>query len=196
MHGGSVACTPEIHNHGANTSCSQTPNAGYTFTGWSGACSGPGASGSTNIFASQTVTANYSVNTYSILKQSNPIAGGTVTCTPNASPARAPAAQTPNAGVRVSRELERRMRGQRCLCAVERDGKFDIVGNYNITTYAIAASASPALGGSVICTPNPVNHGTSSGCSQTPNAGYSFTGWSGACTGTGSCSLTNVTANR
>ena len=195
--GGSVACTPNPVTHGANTSCSQTPNAGYTFTGWSGACSGTGACSITNVTASQTVTANYSVNTYSILKQSNPIAGGTVTCTPDPvnHGASTSCTQTPNAGYTFA-NWSGACAGNGACAPSNVTANLTVTANYNITTYAIAASASPALGGSVICTPNPVNHGTSSGCSQTPNAGYSFTGWSGACTGTGSCSLTNVTANQ
>jgi len=195
--GGSVVCTPNPVTHGASSNCSHTPNAGYTFTGWSGACSGTGACSLTNVTASQTVTANYSVNTYSILKQSNPLAGGTVTCTPDPvnHGASTSCTQTPNAGYTFA-NWSGACSGNGACVPSNVTANLTVTANYNITTYAIAASASPALGGSVICTPNPVNHGTSSNCSQTPNAGYSFTGWSGACTGNGACSLTNVTANQ
>ena len=60
-------------------------------------------------------------------------------------------------------------------------------------TYAIAASANPVAGGTVACAPNPVLSGSTSVCTATPNAGYTFTGWSGDCSGT-TCNLANVTA--
>jgi len=59
--------------------------------------------------------------------------------------------------------------------------------------YTIAVSASPAAGGSASCTPNPVSAGSTSTCSASPSAGYSFAGWSGDCSGA-TCSLTNVQA--
>lgn len=59
-------------------------------------------------------------------------------------------------------------------------------------TYAIAVSANPSAGGTVACTPNPVLSGSDSGCTATPNAGFTFTGWAGDCSGT-TCNLTGVT---
>ena len=55
----------------------------------------------------------------------------------------------------------------------------------------IAASA----GGSVVCSPNPVPHGSNATCTATAHTGYRFTGWGGSCSGSASpCTLTNVTA--
>ncbi|MBP7544473.1 MAG: DUF1566 domain-containing protein, partial [Acidovorax sp.] len=62
-----------------------------------------------------------------------------------------------------------------------------------LPTYAINTSASPAAGGSVACAPNPVTQGGSSTCTASAAAGYTFTGFSGACTGM-TCSLSNVTS--
>ncbi len=59
--------------------------------------------------------------------------------------------------------------------------------------YMISAAANPLAGGTVSCTPNPVDHGASSTCTATANAGYTFTNWSGDCTGA-TCVLANVTA--
>jgi uncharacterized repeat protein (TIGR02543 family) len=65
-------------------------------------------------------------------------------------------------------------------------------------TFAIAVTASPAAGGTVVCTPNPVLSGSNSICTATPSAGYSFAGWGGDCAGTAgtTCTLTNVTATK
>ncbi|MBV7461235.1 MULTISPECIES: IPTL-CTERM sorting domain-containing protein [unclassified Acidovorax] len=61
-------------------------------------------------------------------------------------------------------------------------------------TYPI--STPPTLGGSVGCTPNPVNHGQDAVCTATPDTGYQLTAWTGDCTGNGACHLTNVTGTR
>ncbi len=62
-------------------------------------------------------------------------------------------------------------------------------------TYAITATASPPAGGTVSCSPNPVSHGSNTSCTATANAGYSFSAFSGDCTGA-SCALNNVTATK
>ncbi|MDD2923633.1 IPTL-CTERM sorting domain-containing protein [Rhodoferax sp.] len=64
-----------------------------------------------------------------------------------------------------------------------------------VPTFTVTATASPAAGGTVSCTPNPVSLGGNATCTATPNAGYSFNAFSGDCSGT-SCSLTGVTATK
>ena len=65
---------------------------------------------------------------------------------------------------------------------------------YVVPTYALTATASPTSGGTVSCTPNPVNSGSNSTCTATPASGYSFSAWSGNCSGATTCSLSNVTS--
>ena len=61
------------------------------------------------------------------------------------------------------------------------------------STYPIHIAAS--TGGSVVCSPNPVPHGSNATCTATASSGYRFTGWGGSCSGSASpCTLTNVTA--
>ncbi|MBI4710178.1 MAG: matrixin family metalloprotease [Nitrospirae bacterium] len=68
----------------------------------------------------------------------------------------------------------------------------------NFTTqYQLTTTAGPAAGGSV--NPNcPTGCWYDSGASvpvtATANAGYTFTGWSGACSGTGTCTVTMTSA--
>jgi YD repeat-containing protein len=61
--------------------------------------------------------------------------------------------------------------------------------------YAVTAKASPVAGGSVICSPNPVNHGGSTTCAAAAGVGYTFGGFSGDCSGA-TCVLSNVTGDR
>ena len=61
------------------------------------------------------------------------------------------------------------------------------------STYPIHIAAS--TGGDVVCSPNPVPHGSNATCTATASSGYRFTGWGGSCSGSASpCTLTNVTA--
>lgn len=62
-----------------------------------------------------------------------------------------------------------------------------------IPSYPITVSTVPTGGGAASCTPNPVQHGSSSICTATPNAGYILQMWSGDCTGA-TCVLSNVTS--
>lgn len=62
-----------------------------------------------------------------------------------------------------------------------------------VPVYPITATASPAAGGSVTCSPISVAHGGSSTCTATAHAGYIFGSFSGDCTGA-TCALTNVTS--
>jgi len=72
-------------------------------------------------------------------------------------------------------------------------GDCTVQASFAPATYPITPTASPASGGTVACTPNPVTHGQDATCSATPATGYQFTGWTGACTGTGACQLSGVT---
>jgi hypothetical protein len=59
----------------------------------------------------------------------------------------------------------------------------------NVTIAGVTAGS-----GGVSCAPNPVPNGSNANCiAGTPNPGYVFVGFSGACTGL-TCTLTNVTA--
>jgi uncharacterized repeat protein (TIGR02543 family) len=60
-------------------------------------------------------------------------------------------------------------------------------------SYAVTVSSNPPAGGTAVCTPNPVLSGSSSACTATPNSGYTFTGWTGDCSGA-TCNLAGVTA--
>ncbi|WP_323696857.1 InlB B-repeat-containing protein [Thiorhodovibrio litoralis] len=84
-------------------------------------------------------------------------------------------------------------------CTVSNDSGSNVmadVSNVSVTcaTNTHAISTNPGAGGSISCTPNPVPEGEDSECTATPNSGYSFSSWGGACSGsTNPCTLSNVT---
>ena len=62
-------------------------------------------------------------------------------------------------------------------------------------TYNINVTISPVGGGTVSCTANPVSNGGNSTCTATANSGYSFSNFSGDCSGA-TCVLNNVTSTK
>ena len=104
------AAGPHTYSEDAVVSVTATANVGYTFTGWSGACSGTGAC-SVTMDADKTVTANFTaIPTHVLTTAVNPSGGGTIN--PAAGPhtytegAVVAVTATPNVGVYV-RQLER-----------------------------------------------------------------------------------------
>jgi YD repeat-containing protein len=79
---GRISPASQTVGHGATTTFTVTPNTGYSFTAFSGACTGASCTLS-NVTEAKGVTANFSLKTYPITATANPVAGGTVTCSPN-----------------------------------------------------------------------------------------------------------------
>ena len=136
-----------------------------------------------------------SVPSYAITTTASPVAGGSVSCTPN------PVSYggSSNCTATVSTGYTFSGWGGACsgsdACTLSNvTATQSVTANFTLNTYAITTAANPAAGGTVTCTPNPVSHGSSSTCTATPNAGYTFTNWGGDCSGNGACSLSEVSA--
>jgi uncharacterized repeat protein (TIGR02543 family) len=198
--GGSVSCVPQTVNYGANSICTATENLGYKIAAWSGCTVATGTTCSlTNVTATQNVTATFT-NSYLITATADPTAGGTVSCTPNpvnhGSRSNCTVTKT-NTGYSF-KNWSGDCSGATCSMGNVTADKA-VQANFTPNTYAVSATASPPAGGTVNCTPNPVEHGLTSTCTATatPSSGYSFTGWSGACSGTTSpCTTIAITANQ
>jgi hypothetical protein len=101
--GGTVTCTPNPVSHGSGSTCTATAKTGYSFTAFSGACA-VASCALTNVTEAKSVTGNFSLKTYPITATANPVAGGTVTCTPNpvSHGSSSSCTATPAAGYRFS----------------------------------------------------------------------------------------------
>ena len=190
-----IACgsdCSEAYISGSTVALSASPETGSTFAGWSGACSGSGGC-TVTMSAAKSVSASFRLSTYPIAAVANPVAGGTVTCTPNpvTHGASSTCTATPKTGYTLG-GFSGACTGASCKLTNVTEAQ-SVAANFSPKTYPIAAIASPAAGGTVTCTPNPATHGSASTCTATANAGYTFSAFSGACTGA-SCILTNVTA--
>jgi len=193
--GGSVNCTANPVPHGQDTICVASPAMGYHFTHWSGDCAGTASACILyNVTSPRSVGATFVLNTYSIGIVPAP-ANGTVTCTPNpvTHGQDASCTATPDAGYHFT-SWSGDCTGTGACQFTSVTASRTVSATFTPNTHSIATPA--AVNGTVTCTPNPVTHGQDASCTATPNAGYHFTSWSGDCTGTGACQLTNVTSPR
>jgi len=196
--GGTVICAPNPVTHGANSTCSAVPATGYAFTGFTGGCTGATCN-LTNVTAPQGVTANFSLKTYAITTSASPLAAGTLTCIPNpvAHGTDSTCTATPNTGFALSTFTGCTRIGTTSQCTlINVTGAKSVTATFSTAKYPITATASPPVGGTLTCTPNPVTHGSGSTCTAAARTGYTLGGFTG-CTRIGTtsrCSLTQVTA--
>ena len=180
-----------------------TPAAGYTFSSWSGACTGSGAC-SVTMDAAKTVTANFTGLSYDLTVAVSPSGGGTtnpaVGVHPYAYGVVVNVTATPAAGYTFT-SWSGACTGSGA-CSVTMDAAKTVTANFTVINYNLTTAVSPSGGGTV----NPAAgvhayaYGTVVAVTATPATGYVFSSWSGACTGSGACSVTidadkTVTAN-
>jgi hypothetical protein len=179
---------------GTNISLTAPANSGgMGFTTWTGCDSTSATICMVVMNASKTVTAGYA--SYVVSVASSPLAGGNVSCSPN--PVGHGSSSTCTASANPGYTFAA-FSGDctGATCALTNvTGPRSVTANFTLNSYAITAMASPAAGGSVSCSPNPVGHGGSSTCTASANPGYTFAAFSGDCTGA-TCTLTNVTGPR
>jgi uncharacterized repeat protein (TIGR02543 family) len=216
-----INCGPdcsEAYVYNTHVTLSASAGTGSTFTGWSGACTGTGTCQVT-MDADKSVKANFTLNTYT-LDVSKPGTGvGTVTSNPagincgpdcseayvyNTSVTLSASAGTGSAFTGWSGACT-----GRGTCQVTMDSDKSVTANF-ILAYTLDVSKTGT--GSGIVTSDPAGIDCGSACSKaygyntsvtlsaSPDADSIFVGWSGACTGTGTCLVTingdkSVTAN-
>ncbi|MFZ1539273.1 MAG: S-layer homology domain-containing protein, partial [Chromatiaceae bacterium] len=80
-------------------------------------------------------------------------------------------------------------------CQVNMHGAKSVTATFALKRYTVTATAGS--GGTASCTPTAVNYNGSSTCTATPNAGYAFGSWTGACAGQGAtCALSSIQTNQ
>ena len=177
--GGTVAGAGN-YNHFASCTLTATPATGYHFVNWTKG----GTQVSTNPSYIFTVTetgnyvANFQLNSYEIAATATPTAGGSITgagdynhfvsCTLTATPSTGYHFVNWTEGgnvVSTSAEYSFTVTGARTL-----------VANFQLNSYAIAATANPTAGGSINGAGS-YNYNTSCTLTATPNTGYYFVNW-------------------
>ena len=195
-------------NAGEVVGIKATPNSGYHFVNWTGdwgkIAHTTGASTSIAMAGNFTITANFAANTstsYSLTV--NATSGGSVSA-----PSSSPASYTSGTAVTLTASaspgyhfvnwtglINTVADTKSVSTTVVMNGNYVIQANFapdSGTTYTLTTGVSPGGGGIVspVAGDHTYSGGTVVAVTATPASGYIFGHWSGACTGSGSCSVT------
>jgi hypothetical protein len=209
------ACSA-IFNNGTVT-LTASADAGSTFAGWSGACSGTGTcSIATNVNTSVTATFTAATATFplSVTKTGVLAAFGTVTSSPSGINCGSTCSANYASGTRVTLTASPASFfagwSGPCSgtgsCSVTPTAATTVTATFAFSTGTNTLTVTKAGTGSGTVTSSPAGISCGATCSASfasnivvaltasPAAGSTFAGWSGACSGTGGCSVTMTTA--
>ncbi|HUX96894.1 MAG TPA: FISUMP domain-containing protein [Bacteroidales bacterium] len=206
-----VDCS-EPYNFGSVVTLTATPDAGSTFTGWSGGgCSGTGTCQVT-MNSVVSVTATFTIDQYTLSVGKAGTGTGLVTSSPAGINCGVDCSEpynfgnvvtltaTPDAGSTFTG-----WSGGGCsgtgTCQVTMNNAVSVTATFTINQYTLSVGKAGTGTGLVTSTPvgincgvdcsEPYNFGNVVTLTATPDAGSTFTGWSGGgCSGTGTCQVT------
>ncbi|MBL8626094.1 MAG: InlB B-repeat-containing protein [Myxococcales bacterium] len=203
----------ETYAQGTVVTLTATPDGGSTFAGWSGACAGTGTCMVT-MDAAQTVTANFTLGQYTLTVSRTGTGVGTITSNPAGITCGADCTEDYGFGTSVSLTATPAAGssfggwGGACsgtgACAVSITGMTTVTATFTLNQYTLTVTRAGTGTGTVTSSPAGItcgadctevyNHGTAVTLTAAPAAGSTFSGWSGACTGTGTCAVTLTAA--
>jgi hypothetical protein len=209
---GGIACGPSCTAPFADgTVVTLTVAAGTfsTFTGWSGACTGTEACVVT-LDGAKTVTATFTLQTFPLSVGKTGNGSGTVASSPTGIACGGTCSAVINAGTVVTLtalpDASASFTGWSGAstgtgaCVVVMDGAKAVTATFTLQTFPLTVNKTGIGSGTVASSPGGITCGGT--CSAnftvgsvvtltaTADAGSSFAGWSGACTGTGACAVT------
>jgi subtilisin family serine protease len=195
--------------HGSAWTLTATAANGSIFAGWSGACTGTGpCSGTVGGAVNVTATFRKTHNTLSVLRTgtgtgsvvSAPAGINCGTVCSTAITAESTVTLTPAAAAGSTFTGWTGACTGTGACRVSMDAARAVTASFARITYALGVSVSGSGIGTVVSLPagiscgtacsKPFNSGTSVTLTATAGSGSVFSGWSGACSGTGRCTVT------
>jgi uncharacterized repeat protein (TIGR02543 family) len=209
-----VDCTEPYNLTTPATSVTLTaaPAAGSTFAGWSGACTGTGAC-TVAMTAAKTATATFTTTpgTYALTLYQTGVGLGTVASTPAGINCGAACVANFASGASVTLTATAAAgstfagwggacTGTAPTCTVPLSAARIVTANFTRPVLTVAKVGSGTVSGSpagINCGADcsePYNLNTSVTLTATPTTGWQFAGWSGACTGTGACTVSMTAA--
>ena len=216
--GGTCSAT---YTSGTTVSLSASPATGATFTGWSGACTGTGGC-AVVLDANKSATATFAqsaLTTYALSVSKSGTGTGTVTANTGGINCGSTCSGSYNSGTTVTLTATAATgstftgwSGGVCTgtgtCAVNMTAARSATATFTTTsggtTFPLSVTKAGTRTGTVTSNTGGINCGST--CSATVAAGTSvtltaaaasgstFSGWSGACTGTGSCAVSMTAA--
>jgi hypothetical protein len=207
----------EAYASGTSVALSATPASGATFTGWSGACTGTGSCALV-VDGNKSLTATFALQTYTLTLTKSGTGSGTVTSSPSGINCGTTCSNGYASGTTVTLAAAAGTGSTfagwtgACTgtgtCAVTMDGAKTVNATFDTasappgaeTTYTLTVKKGGSGKGTVTSSPGGITcgrdcsenyaGGTSVTLTATPASGSAFTGWGGACTGTGTCMVT------
>ncbi|MHB1312700.1 MAG: InlB B-repeat-containing protein [Gemmatimonadaceae bacterium] len=184
------------------------PDAGAAFVRWTGACTGTASTCAVQMDAAAAVTAQFVRNTWVLTATRDGAGAGTLT--PSAYNCGATCAVNVAAGSTVTLtatpDANSTFTGWSgaCTgtgnCVVAMDTAKAVRATFAVKTFALTVARIGTGTGSVVSAPAGIDCGatcsavltvgTTMTLTATPASGSTFAGWSGACTGTGACTVT------
>jgi subtilisin-like proprotein convertase family protein len=199
----------EIFNYGTSVTLTANPGSGYGFSGWSGACSGTGTC-TVAMTAARSVTATFVVQAYLLTVSTAGNGSGTVTGTGISCPGDC--SENYNYGTSVTLTASAATGSSfsgwsgACsgtgTCTVTMTTARSVAATFTLLTYQLTVSTAGTGSGTVTGTgincpgdcSEIFNYGTSVTLTASPTNGSSFSSWSGACSGTGTCTVAMTAA--
>ncbi|MFT3680259.1 MAG: InlB B-repeat-containing protein [Ferruginibacter sp.] len=200
--GGSVSKSPSATSYSFGTVVTLTATAasGYIFTGWSGDVTGTATSVTVTMSSNMSVTANFAP-AYTLTTTATPTAGGSVSKSPSATTYASGTAvtltATPAAGY-VFTGWSGDATGTATSVTVTMNSNKNVTANFQSAAYTLTTSSTPSAGGTIAKSPSATSYaaGTVVTVTVTPAAGYVFTGWSGAASGTATSASITMSTNK
>ena len=201
----------ESYNYGTSVTLTAVPDISSTFTGWSGACSGTGTC-VVPMNAAATVTATFTIKTFSLSVTKAGNGQGSVTSSPTGIDCGSDCQETYTHGTAVTltatpdaNSIFAGWSGGACSgtgsCVVTITAAATVTATFTLKTFTLNVAKAGNGAGTVTSTPTGIDCGTD--CAESynigtvvtltavPATGSNFTGWSGAgCSGTGTCVVT------
>jgi uncharacterized repeat protein (TIGR02543 family) len=186
------------YNYGTQVTVATTTNTGYTFTGWSGSggCTGTGPC-SVQMTFDKSAIANFVPVQYTLTTGVSPSGAGTITPATGKynSGAQVSVTATANAGYQFTGWSGTGGCTGTGACTVTINGDKSVTANFAVaqeqfTLTLTTGGSGTGTVGALPSSPNgKYNAGTNVNVTATPGSGCKFKGWTGACIGTGSCSV-------
>ena len=183
----------EAFKYGTVVTLTATAATGSTFAGWGGACGGSDAC-SVTMDAPKSVTATFALISYQLTTATAGTSSGSISLNPPGgtyTPGTVVAVTaTPATGSTFS-GWSGACTGSGA-CNVTMDAAKVVTATFTLNSYALTTATAGAGSGSVSLNPagGTYSHGTVVAVTATPAASSTFTGWSGACMGSGACNVT------
>jgi len=176
-------------NYGTVVTLTATPETGWSFAGWSGACSGSGAC-NVVMDADKAATATFSINQHTLAVVQ--AGAGSITQMPEGTVFEYGTVVTLMAMPATGWSFTgwSGACGGNGICLVTLDADKTVTATFTINTYTLRVGQSGV--GVIGQTPEGAvfDYGTVITLTATPATGWSFAGWSGACSGSADCCVT------